>query len=69
MHTINNNDNTNFPDELMQQVHFAREILLKSPEGSLKKISDNENNFDKIIIYFPPNLEAHIIALIKEGLS
>jgi hypothetical protein len=69
MHGINNNDTTNFSHELMQQVHLAREILLKSPEGSLNKISDHENNFDKIIIYFPPNLEAHIIALIKEGLS
>jgi hypothetical protein len=66
MSIINNNNKINSSEELWQQVRSAREILLKP---FLVKITVNENNREKDIIYFPSCLEAHILALIKDGLS
>jgi hypothetical protein len=55
--------------ELMQQVHNTREILLTPAKKILSKINEHKENNDMNIIYLPVRLEAHIIALIKGGLS
>jgi hypothetical protein len=57
------------PDALLKQIHNAREILLTPTEKfRLGKIEENRVNHAKIIC-IPACLEAHIIALIKGGLS
>jgi hypothetical protein len=56
-------------EELMKQLHTARELLLKPTEIVITFITEHEENGDKNDLNIPVSLEAHIIALIQGGLS
>jgi len=61
VNTINNCDRITSPDEIAKQAHHTREIWFKP--------ANNKTKHDVNRLYLPVEMEAHIIALIKEGLS
>jgi hypothetical protein len=61
VNTLNNCDRITSSDKIAKHAHNTREISFK-PAGN--KIKQDAGRF-----YLPVYLEAHIIALIKEGLS
>ena len=56
-------------DELIKEVNITREILFKRAEKSQILTEKNKNSGDEKVFYLRIPMEAHIIALIKDGLS
>jgi hypothetical protein len=56
-------------DELLNKVPVTKKILLKSSEKTLPSTQQNKNCCHKKVFHLRIPMEAHIIALIKDGLS